>query len=80
MYHPFFLVSLLVGLMAGGVAALEPRDPSKTFSLTVTEKLGHSRNFVRDWAAAHQKWGVPEKVSSMFSQADTGDYVHNWVF
>ena len=50
-------------------------DLSKGFSLAVSRKADSERDFVRDWAAAHQKWGrgVPEQVSStFFSLLDSG--------
>lgn len=45
---------------------------SKGFSVAVSQKQDHQRDFVRDWAAAHLKWGngVPEQVSSTFQLLD----------
>jgi hypothetical protein len=46
---------------------------SKGFSVAVSQKQDHQRDFVRDWAAAHLKWGngVPEQVSSTFQLLDS---------
>jgi hypothetical protein len=43
-------------------------DLSGGFSLAVSTKPDSERDFVRDWAAAHQKWGrgVPEEIASTF--------------
>lgn len=84
MRHLYFLIALVADLVAdlvaGGVAPLKPRNTSKTFSLAVAEKPGHTRDFVHDWAAAHQKWGkgVPEGFYSMFSLANSGGICRDW--
>lgn len=76
--------SLVFATLAGIAAAAaavssdqhqkKKRDPSKSFTLNVTEKPGYTRDYVRDWAAAHQKWGngVPASVVSTFSLMDDG--------
>lgn len=48
---------------------------SEGFSLAVSQNPNRERDFVRDWAAAHQKWGngVPEEVSSTFQLLDSGE-------
>lgn len=74
-------VSLLLAALAGLAAAAaapspeqKKRDPSKSFTLSVAEKPGYTRDYVRDWAAAHQKWGngVPKSIASAFSLLDDG--------
>ena len=49
---------------------------SKGFSVVVSQKQDHQRDFVRDWAAAHLKWGngVPEQVSSTFQLLDSSKF------
>ena len=70
-----FLWVLLPGLSAVASARgfTRPRGHSRSFSLAVAEKAGHKRDFVRDWIAAHQKWGggVPDDVVSTFSLGDS---------
>jgi hypothetical protein len=50
------------------------RVGDRGFSLSVSEKPGGQRNFVRDWVAVHQKWGsgVSEEVISTFALSDAG--------
>ncbi|KPM38443.1 hypothetical protein AK830_g8144 [Neonectria ditissima] len=66
------LSSLLVGVT---FARLPPNQRGKSaskFSLPVSKGQGSKRDFVRDWAAARQKWGkgIPKDVVSAFSLLD----------
>ncbi|KAF4126386.1 hypothetical protein GMORB2_0122 [Geosmithia morbida] len=60
------------------VAALpQPRDQTQTFSVAVSPSSNDAtggRDFVRDWVAAHRKWGggVSSQVMSALSTTDTG--------
>ncbi|VUC22787.1 unnamed protein product [Clonostachys rosea] len=48
-----------------------------SFSLSVAETYHQSKGFVRDWAAARQKWGkgVPKDVATAFSLLDSNGRV-----
>ena len=75
------LASLFTTLLCPVLATASPPTilngvkPAKGFSLDVSHKANHERDFVRDWAAAHQKWGagIPVDVVSTFGLADDRD-------
>ncbi|KAL6885106.1 aspartic peptidase domain-containing protein [Trichoderma longibrachiatum] len=74
MWHRFILLLFLTPLWTSLVNAVPFSDtPPHGFSLAVTRKSDASRSFVRDWAAAHHKWGngVPEEVAAKLSLTDT---------
>ncbi|KAF7562394.1 hypothetical protein G7046_g1749 [Stylonectria norvegica] len=66
------LVALLASLASAISLPSRGTAPAKRFSLSASKPSGAKRDFVRDWAAARQKWGkgVPEEVVSTFSLAD----------
>lgn len=77
MRPPILFVSFLAGLTTA--ALVPPRLHGKStsgFSLLVSKTQGSKRDFVRDWAAARQKWGkgIPDDVLSAFSLLDDGSY------
>jgi hypothetical protein len=72
----YVLILLLVPLWPLASAFPSPnvaRSPAG-FALAVNTKIHASRNFVRDWAAAHHKWGkgVSREVASSFALLDDG--------
>ena len=76
-----FLIAAFVGV-SSALAATTPsahkkRDPNKSFTLSVAEKPVRTRNYIRDWAAAQQKWGkgVPDSAISAFSLKNDGEFV-----
>lgn len=75
MLYSVFLTALLAGLCTALTSAAGRAESRKGFSLEVEKSPGAKRDFVRDWAAARQKWGkgVPSEVSSMFSLLDSGE-------
>ncbi|POR31726.1 Aspartic protease pep1 [Tolypocladium paradoxum] len=67
-----FLFAILAGLSAVVAAPVEPHGlGSSSFALEVVKKESYKRDYLKDWAAAHSKWGggVPEGASKMFSLA-----------
>ena len=53
------LLPLVAGLAALCTALAAPLEAAGgVFSLAVAEKQAGKRDFVRDWAAAHRKWGA----------------------
>lgn len=70
----------LTFVIFAGLAAAAPslgqkkRDSDKSFTLSVADKSDSTRDYARDWAAAHQKWGkgVPSSAVSAFSLIDDG--------
>lgn len=78
MWHRFILLLFLTPLWTSLVNAVPFSDtPPHGFSLAVTRKSDASRSFVRDWAAAHHKWGngVPEEVAAKLSLTDTREFL-----
>lgn len=75
-----YLLALLAAVVAvrAGPSDLPPSG-GRSFSLAVAKKPGHTRDFVRDWVAAHQRWGkgVSEEIYSMFSLTDGGETLPN---
>ena len=64
-------------LLTLGAAFADPSRPLARrdgFSVPVAQAHGSKRDFVRDWVAAHQKWGAgaPAGIASAFSLADDG--------
>jgi uncharacterized protein YceK len=68
------IMRVTTALIVLAVAAAASGGSSNSFSLPVDEKPGYTRNYVRAWAAAHQKWGkgIPSSVISTFSLMDDG--------
>lgn len=68
------VATALIALVFLAVATAVSGGSSNSFSLPVDEKPGYTRDYVHDWAAAHQKWGkgVPSSVISTFSLMDDG--------
>ncbi|KJZ80211.1 hypothetical protein HIM_00061 [Hirsutella minnesotensis 3608] len=74
--------SLLIAILAVALIALatplKPRGfAGNSFSLAVTKKQHHRRDFLNEWAAAHRKWGsgVPHEAAHMFSLAQGGSLI-----
>ena len=68
MWRLEFLFSVLAGQTAAFAAPVEPSGlGSGTFSLEVAKKDVYGRDFVKDWAAAHNKCGngVPFNTFSL---------------
>lgn len=67
----YSLVFLLVPLWSLAVATSHTGSSDKAFSLVMdkTRPTEPRRDFMRDWAAVHRKWGqgVPESISPMLS-------------
>ncbi|KAK7413201.1 hypothetical protein QQX98_007925 [Neonectria punicea] len=74
---PILLVSVLAGVTGALLPPGQRGKPPSTFSLPVSKGQGSKRDFVRDWAAARQKWGkgIPEDVLSTFSLLDDNGLV-----
>lgn len=67
-----FVVTLTLGSV---LPARDSQDSvSTSFSLDVRRREAGKRDFVREWAAARQKWGVnlPQSNGFPFSLADPG--------
>ncbi|KAF4493879.1 aspartic ase precursor [Fusarium agapanthi] len=68
-----FLAVLLVVSIASASAAVTPQHKAyKGFSLEAAKKSNSKPDFVREWVAAHQKWGkgVSPETLSAFSLLD----------
>lgn len=63
-------------LLFAGLSAAAAAQSPRSFSLDVEKKSsGSQHDFIRAWAAVHQKWGkgVSSEVYSMLSPGDDGD-------
>ncbi|KAH8694689.1 aspartic peptidase domain-containing protein [Ilyonectria robusta] len=73
MRPPIVFISFLAGLTTAALVPprLHPKSTSG-FSVPVSKTQSSKRDFVRDWAAARQKWGkgIPNDVLSAFSLLD----------
>lgn len=70
-----FLLAISACLSAVTAAPVEPPGlGGSSFSLEAVRKESYQRDYLKDWAAAHSKWGsgVPEGSSKMFSLAQGG--------
>ncbi|CAH0041422.1 unnamed protein product [Clonostachys solani] len=83
MVIPCILLVFFRALSVAAVAAAAaiPDQPNLgsegTFSLSVAETSHQSRGFLKDWAAARQKWGkgIPKDVATAFSLLDNNGRV-----
>ena len=69
------LATLLVASPALVLATPHPQG-TKRFSLEAAKKTNSKPDFVREWVAAHQKWGKPvsRETLAAFSLLDDGMY------
>uniref|UniRef100_A0A8H7TVD8 Peptidase A1 domain-containing protein n=1 Tax=Bionectria ochroleuca TaxID=29856 RepID=A0A8H7TVD8_BIOOC len=75
-----FFQALSVAVIAAAAAAIPDQSSlgfEGSFSLSVAATSHQSRGFLRDWAAARQKWGkgIPKDVATAFSLLDSNGRV-----
>ncbi|CAH0014582.1 unnamed protein product [Clonostachys rhizophaga] len=75
-----FFQALFVAVIAAAAAAIPDQSNlgiEGSFSLSVAATSHQSRGFLRDWAAARQKWGkgIPKDVATAFSLLDSNGRV-----
>lgn len=77
MYSPFVFVLFLATILTEALAAPHSQENNHAsgFSLSVSKTKNSKRDFVRDWAAARQKWGkgVPQNILNTFSLVDDSE-------
>jgi hypothetical protein len=74
-----FFQALSVAVIAAAAAAIPDQSSlgfEGSFSLSVAATSHQSRGFLRDWAAARQKWGkgIPKDVATAFSLLDSSEW------
>lgn len=72
MRNLFLLGTLLASISPTPAAPNRRQETKASFSLEATKASNGKPDFVREWVAAHQKWGkgVSPEVAKMFSLAD----------
>ena len=70
------LATLLVASLALVLATPHPQGTKRFFSLEAAKNSNSKPDFVREWVAAHQKWGKPvsRETLAAFSLLDDGKY------
>lgn len=72
----FFQAFFVAIIPAAAIPDQSKLDLEGTFSLSVAATSHQSRGFLRDWAAARQKWGkgIPKDVATAFSLLDSSEW------